>query len=267
METEQTDARSRWEIRIRRAQELILRHSAISNAMRFYEATLEFQSEIAARSTTPADPTIPLRQQIDLTAVFNTMPSILAVSLARGPDALRADAQRLKEAGEGRWRQLIEAAVVSTQPLPIGSEDFFARACLQPVAENLQLQRVTDPDYNKSVCPACGGLPQLAILRSEGDGKSRSLLCSFCLCEWGFRRTICPMCGEEDKAKRPNYRSEEWTYVYVEACDTCQHYLKAVDLKIDGLAAPLVDEAALAVLDVWASGLGYNKIIRNMIGF
>jgi len=43
--------------------------------------------------------------------------------------------------------------------------------------------------------------------------------------------------------------------------------LKVVDLKIDGLAVPLVDEAALAVLDVWASGLGYNKIIRNMIGF
>ena len=267
METEQTDARSRWEIRIRRAQELILRHSAISNAMRFYEATLEFQSEIAARSTTPADPTIPLRQQIDLTAVFNTMPSILAVSLARGPDALRAEAQQLKEAGEGRWSQLIEAAVVSTQPLPVGAKDFFARACLQPVAENLQLQLARDPNHNKNVCPVCGALPQLSILRAEGEGKSRSLLCSFCLFEWEFRSILCPICGEEDKDKLPNYRSEEWKYVHVEACDTCQHYVKAVDLTIDGSASPLVDEAALAVLDVWASGLGYNKIIRNMIGF
>jgi FdhE protein len=267
LQTQTTDTRVRWEGRIRRAQELIVRHSAIANALRFYEAALQFQSEIGARLTKPADHTIPLRQQIDLAAVTNAMPSILAVSLARGPDALRADAQRLKEAGEGRWRQLIEAAVVSTHALPTGSEDFFARICLQPVAENLQLQLVTDPAYNESVCPTCGGLPQLAILRSEGAARSRSLLCSFCLCEWGFRRAICPMCGEEDKVKRPNYRSEEWTYIYVEACDTCQHYLKVVDLKIDGLAVPLVDEAALAVLDVWASGLGYNKIIRNMIGF
>ena len=53
----------------------------------------------------------------------------------------------------------------------------------------------------------------------------------------------------------------------VEACDNCQRYFKAVDMTIDGLAVPLVDEAALAVLDVWASGLGYTKIIRNMIGF
>jgi formate dehydrogenase accessory protein FdhE len=235
--------------------------------MRFYEATLEFQSEVAAQSAKSADPTIPLRQQIDLTAVSNTMPAILAVSMSRAPDALRADGQQLKEAGESRWRRLVEAAVASAQPLPVGSEDFFARACLQPFAENLQMQLATDPRDNKNVCPACGGQPQLAVLRPEGSGKSRSLLCSFCLFEWGFRNIICPICGEEDKDKRPNYRSEEWTYVYVEACDTCQHYLKAVDLTIDGAAVPLVDEAALAVLDVWASGLGYNKIIRNMIGF
>ncbi len=267
METSTTDIRTRWELRIRRTQEVILRHSAIANAMRFYEATLQVQSEIAARSTRPVDPAIPLRQQIDLGAVSDTMPSILAATLARGPDPLHSEAQQLKEAGEARWRNLIQAALAFAQPLPLGYEDFFARACLQPVAENLQLQLPKDPNYSGDVCPVCGSLPQVSVLRPEGEGKSRSLLCSFCLFEWGFNRSICPICGEQNREKRPTYRSEEWTYVYVEACDTCQHYLKTVDLTIEGSAVPMVDEAALAVLDVWASGLGYNKIARNMIGF
>jgi len=30
---------------------------------------------------------------------------------------------------------------------------------------------------------------------------------------------------------------------------------------------PLVDEAALVVLDVWASNRGYTKTIPNLVGF
>jgi FdhE protein len=107
----------------------------------------------------------------------------------------------------------------------------------------------------------------MAVLKPEGEGASRSLLCSFCLCEWPFRRVICPWCGEEDKERLPRYSSAEWNYVHVEACETCKHYLKAVDLSVNGLAIPLVDEAALAVLDVWATERGYVKIIPNLIGF
>jgi FdhE protein len=107
----------------------------------------------------------------------------------------------------------------------------------------------------------------MAVLKPEGEGARRSLLCSFCLCEWSFRRVICPWCGEEDRERLPHYCSEEWTHVHIEACDTCKHYLKAVDLSVNGLAVPIVDEAALAVLDVWASERGYVKIIPNLIGF
>jgi formate dehydrogenase accessory protein FdhE len=166
-----------------------------------------------------------------------------------------------------RGRQLVEAALTPGEASSVAAEDFFVRVCLQPMAENLQRQLPKDRNYNQNVCPVCGGLPQMALLRPEGEGASRSLWCSFCLCEWHFRRIVCPWCGEEDKEKLPHYSSEAWKYVHVEACDNCQRYLKAVDMTIDGLAVPLVDEAALAVLDVWASGLGYTKIIRNMIGF
>jgi len=107
----------------------------------------------------------------------------------------------------------------------------------------------------------------MSVLRPESEGASRWLLCSFCLREWRYRRLACPSCGEEDKEKLPRYSAQECAYVHVEACDSCRHYLKAVDMTIDGHAVPLVDEAALVVLDVWASNRGYTKTIPNLLGF
>jgi FdhE protein len=104
-------------------------------------------------------------------------------------------------------------------------------------------------------------------LRPEGEGASRWLQCSFCLREWLYRRIICPFCGEEDREKLPRYQPEEYPLGSIDACDTCKHYLKAVNMTVDGHAVPLIDEAALAILDVWAVERGYTKIIPNLIGF
>jgi len=41
------------------------------------------------------------------------------------------------------------------------------------------------------------------VLRGEGDGAKRSLVCSLCALEWPFRRLICVNCGEEDKENCP----------------------------------------------------------------
>jgi FdhE protein len=105
------------------------------------------------------------------------------------------------------------------------------------------------------------------VLRPEGDAAGRWLSCSFCLREWAFRRLICPWCQEEDKEKLSRFSSEEWPSVHVEACDTCRRYLKAIDMTVDGLAVPLVDEAAFSVLDVWATDRHYTKIVPNLMGF
>lgn len=267
MEISTNDSRQRWEVRFRRAQELGGKHPAIANALRFYETTLAFQADVAVKPVNPINPDAPLRERIDLTAVSSMMPAILSLSAERGPDQLRFEAEKVLHAGEERWRQLLKVSLVPGRVVPVASDDFFARACLQPVAENLQVQLPKDPNYTLNVCPACGSLPQLAVVRPAAEGARRSLLCSLCLCEWSFPKIMCPWCGEEDKQKLPNYRSESWAYIHVEACDNCQRYFKVVDTTIEASAVPLVDEAALAVLDVWASGLGYVKIIRNLIGF
>ena len=104
------------------------------------------------------------------------------------------------------------------------------------------------------------------MLRQQGDGGQRSLVCSFCLAEWKFRRILCPGCGEENNSNLPVYTASNFDYVRVECCDTCKTYIKSVDLTKDGLAEPVVDEMAAAPLDIWAQEHGYSKLQLNLIG-
>jgi len=263
---ERIEHRQRWSARLRRASEMLEQHTAAAPALHLYRATLEFQQDLALRSNQIFDLSVPLREQIDISEVSAAFPGILSLGLAHGSETLQHAAQDLRQSGESSWRRNLNAVLTGSSSLA-ATEDFFARACLQPVAENLQLQLSRDANYHEKTCPACGGVPQAAVLRPEGEGASRWLLCSFCLCEWPFRRLVCAWCGEEDKEKLPRYSNEEWPYVHVEACDTCRHYLKAIDMSIDGLAVPIVDEVALAVLDIWAKDHGYTKIIWNLVGF
>jgi FdhE protein len=142
---------------------------------------------------------------------------------------------------------------------------FFARVLLQAQTE----EKARTAEIHASVqprCPFCGEKPVAAVLRPEGDGAKRFLLCSLCFTEWEFRRLLCPNCGEEDKDKLPIYTAEEFPHVRVEACDSCKVYLKAVDLTKNGLAVPEVDELASIALDLWAAEHGYTKLQTNLFG-
>jgi len=250
-----------------RARKLARQHPAHQAALHFYEKVLGFQSEVARASINKFRTDDPLRSQIDPAFVSSKIPAILALTAASGPEILREDARSLMDAGAQRWQSIAQESLDSSAPSLSDAERFFSRACVQPIAESLQRQLPKPADYGESICPACGGLPQMAVLRPEGEGSSRCLLCSFCLREWLFRRICCCWCGEVQKEKLPRYTAEECDYIYVEACESCKRYFKAVDMSVNGLAVPLVDEAAWAVLDVWATSRGYEKIIQNLLGF
>jgi len=260
----------RWDIRCSRLLELEERHKAYEVAspiLGFYGRILKFQSSISSRSTRVIDPKLPLRAQIDVAEVASLMPTLFSLIAEHGTDLLREAAERWISSGDPMWRHSLESAMKSDPVPTAGPDDFFTRACLQPIAENLQLQLPGTPYSGGHLCPACAGLPQMAVLRPEGDAAGRWLLCSFCLREWAFRRLICPWCQEENKEKLPRYASADSASVHIEACDTCRHYLKAIDMTVDGLAVPLVDEAAFSVLDLWATDRGYKKIVPNLLGF
>ena len=117
-------------------------------------------------------------------------------------------------------------------------------------------------------CPRCAALPVAAVLREEGHGAKRFLLCALCLQEWECLRIVCPACGEQDFDKLPVYTAEQFSHVRIDACDRCHHYVKTIDLTKDGLAVPCVDDIASVSLDLWARERGYTRSQElNILGF
>lgn len=131
---------------------------------------------------------------------------------------------------------------------------FYTRALLEPYAA-LQ-DRCPWPDHR----------PQAGILRPEGYGAKRSLICALCSAEWSFPRLVCPACGEQDFDKLAVYSAPEFAHIRIDACESCKQYIKTVDLTKDGRAEPIVDELAAVSLDIWAQQQGYRKICLNLLG-
>ena len=150
----------------------------------------------------------------------------------------------------------------------VDNDYFYARAFLEPVITAIAQADSSEPaDWTQNFCFACGGPPQVAVIRDLPDALgSRSLVCSMCASEWRFRRLTCPHCSEIDADKLPVHTAESITHVRVDACSTCSRYIKTVDLRKRGDAVPLVDELAAVELDIWAQEQGLTKLRANVLG-
>jgi formate dehydrogenase accessory protein FdhE len=147
------------------------------------------------------------------------------------------------------------------------TDRFIALAFLQPYAEWLaQSGHSTVSATRHATCPICASEPICAVLRDQDHGARRSLVCSLCMNEWVFPRVVCPACGEDRFESLPVFTPQEIPHVRIDACETCHHYIKTIDMTKDGLAVPVVDELAAISLDLWASDNGYQKLTPNLAG-
>ena len=216
-----------WERRIERAAELEQRVPAAADILRFY----------------------------------------IALGQALWPAALNSEQVRQLITRRGP-PLLAEAARNHAEP----AESFIARVlrhaeAVEAAARSRILVGQAVPPANRGAahtCPFCGERPVAAVLRPEGEGGKRYLLCSLCLTEWEFRRMLCPNCGEENHEKLAVYTTTEFPHIRVEACDSCRQYIKAIDLTVDGRAVPEVDELASVALDLWGVENGYTKLAANL---
>jgi len=205
----------------------------------------------------------------ELPELLASFPIFLGVVSKRGPGVLAHVAQELAQRSAAAWGERLNDVWAGNSRDADAADpgEFLAGAFLQPYAEfvrarvPLQLQ-----GYTHALCPFCTRKPGMAVLRPLGDGARRNLVCGFCLCEWEFRRIVCPGCDEKDHAKLPVYTAEEFPYIRVECCESCHTYLKSIDLSKNGLAEPLVDELASVPLDLWAQERGYAKLRPNLLG-
>lgn len=258
---------SRWQQRIQRAEFLAARHAFAAEILAFYIKIAGFQEGLHQRLERVAQNRASASGPPELPELLSSFGPYLSFVGKQGPDSAAAVANDLKNHGEDFWQELLNNCWSAADRREAEPQDFVTLAFLQPYAEFVRSRVLLQLDgYTRSLCPFCSRKPGLGILRQQGDGGQRSLMCAFCLTEWNFRRIICPGCGEEDHKKLPVYTAEEFGYIRVECCDSCKTYVKTVDLSKNGLAEPLVDEIASAPLDLWAQEHGYTKLQLNLLG-
>ena len=281
-----------WTRRRARVAKLGTEHRPAAELLTFYDRVLELQESVcratdhfdwlsagASGSTLSLDRlaldlcTPPFQQFVhDVGAVSTDM--LVAVS-----ECLVASNSTASDVLQGfvSGRPLDEiAATLGYPPAPV---EFFPRAFMQPLAEalvgrNAPIGASSAPsgaeeghDPSSAACPRCGWPPQLTLLRDGREVKGeRMMLCALCATEWAFPRATCPHCCATETDKLTYHVTDVWPHVRVEECQVCRTYLKAIDLREDGLAVPVVDELASVELDLWAEEAGLKKLQRNLLG-
>jgi FdhE protein len=244
-------AQSTWDARIARARELASIRPPARDLLTFYAALAEYQRTLAASA-----------------------PDAGTFGVDRVVEAIPAFLDWLRSAGKADLADSVDVACVAsscTRKGASGVEDpatlFVIESLLQAFPEHLGSADAPAAGSLPMRCPRCAALPVAAVLREEGHGAKRSLLCAICLHEWECLRIVCPACGEQEFDRLPVYTAEQVAHVRIDACDRCHHYIKTIDLSTDGLAVPCVDDIASVSLDLWARERGYMRIKNNLLGF
>jgi FdhE protein len=276
--------RVNYRARIERAALLAERPEfAAREILTFYGALAKFQKEYydSLSKLWGKKPVAPaggdLRAELNLGVLLEAFGTLLKTVESHAPGSLAEGARQLQSMGAARqgeilqefWKTgLLESNVLAGEDS--GAKylaEFFARAMLQPYTDFV-IGAMLPPTPVMTVCrcPRCNALPLLGVLRPEGDGGKRFLVCSFCALEWEFRRIFCAKCGEEGEQKLPVYVAEQLPHIRMECCETCKHFLRTIDLTKDGNAVPLVDDLAAIPLSLWAEEHGYQRIQGNLLG-
>jgi formate dehydrogenase maturation protein FdhE len=280
---------AKWDRRIRRATELTSTYPFAAEGLRFYARIATFQKTFYAEiqkalaESAKISAERPLQDELDLFLLLPHFSPFLSVIQQIAPAPLTQAAAALARKGPAGWQNAIEnfwhdelelsgpvddAEQFQVGDLngPIRSERLLAWVFLQPYAEYLADHReIQIADGTPLTCPLCGAKPIVGVLRREGDGAKKSLICMLCAHEWAFRRIYCPACGEEREPQMAFYSAPEIAHVRADVCDTCHTYLKCIDLTKTGLAIPVVDELATIPLDLWAREHGYAKLQINLL--
>jgi FdhE protein len=265
--------------RIRRAEYLASQHPFAAEVLRFYSRVTEFQKNFYAEikqdvatqltSRSPGSLRAPMPPG-DADWLLSRLKSFLSLIAQTGPPTLAAAARDLSQQDAFSHLNLLGAYwdVGGTDDQLIGAfAQFVPRAFVQPLAELLGTHTTAAPAITTvHSCPLCGGQPLLGVLRPEGDGAKRRMMCSFCQQEWDFRRIYCPACGEDDEKKLPVYVAEQFPHIRIEACEACKVYVRTIDLTTNGNAVPVVDDLAAIPLTLWSQDHGYARLQPNLLG-
>lgn len=265
--------------RIQRAQYLSELHSSAADLLRFYARLASYQqrvfeslqsSSVVTTGSALVDSSNPWPLRLD--TLIPLFPEFTRSLSDISPTPMRSRALELASSKPDDHVFLVThfwngSFSVDSNDRATSTDRFIALAFLQPYAEWLaQSGHTSSAATRHATCPICASEPICAVLRDQDHGARRSLVCSLCMNEWIFPRVVCPACGEDRFESLPVFTPQEIPHVRIDACETCHHYIKTIDMTKDGLAVPVVDELAAITLDLWASDNGYHKLTPNLAG-
>ena len=258
-----------WEQRSARAKTLADLGPPASDLLTFYGRLARYQKSVAARRVRDLAPGAgagSFKTRLGERAVLDEVPPLLAWLVREAPAPLAADASDLRDVHREEWQRLLDARLAGEVDVLPEAILFVLEAAIQPLAEVVARQspglaRAGD----RARCPACGDCPVVGVLREEGHGARRLLICALCLTEWDFSRVVCHACGEDKFDALAVYTAEQFAHVRIEACQSCRHYLKTIDCTKDGHAVPIVDDVATVSLDLWAREQGLRRLRSNLL--
>jgi len=271
----------KFDQRIRRAGELAPSHPFAAEILGFYKqlATLQKALYLAheQRNGTRRAGKFPqlAGEHLDFEFLAAKFPEFLPAVESSAPPPIAQAARELRAQSTSSWNERFSRILFgeghvganATHGNAISGEELLVLTFLQPCAEFFADHgEAASRGETSRVCPFCRSKPAVGVLRPEGDGGKRSLVCSLCFTEWAYGRIGCPACGEETVEKLAVYTADQFPHVRLEACDTCRCYIKTVDLTKNGLAVPIVDELATIPLNLWAQEHNYLKLQPNLLG-
>jgi formate dehydrogenase maturation protein FdhE len=243
-----------------RAEALAARTPAGREPLAFAAGLFRAQQVLAA-----AIERIPLtgNMEADRPAFAADLDGVVGFAAERGPAGLRDQARTFGSSGGDPLAAFWNGG-------GSGRQDYLARALLQPYAGVLAARGLR-PDRGDPAggCPFCGGLPWIALRRSgptDMDGAQRFLGCALCGGTWPINRISCPACDEQSPERLPCFQSDRHPSARIEACASCGIYLKSIDLTVDALAVPEVDDLCSLSLDLWAQQEGHRRLEPGLAG-
>jgi FdhE protein len=260
----ETSVAQAFERRATRAA-LLADDSINAAALVFAAGLYRVQAQVAAALAGPGV-TLSGSLEQDLGAFHGKLDAVVRYAAENGPPGLRAEVDGYASQGTARliawWRGSRS-----------GRTDYLARALLRPYAETLIAGGVAPEPFAGPApavagCPKCGGPAWIAWRRSgSGDEAAQRFLgCGVCGSERQLGRIACAACGETAPEKLAVFQTERHPAVRIEACDACQRYIKSIDLTVDGLAVPEIDDLCSLSMDLWATDQGYERLEPSLAG-
>ncbi len=127
--------------------------------------------------------------------------------------------------------------------------------------------------WSRPVCPVCGGVPNMSVLRKIGGGDDfitahggkRFLRCACCATEWAYKRVSCPACGCEEPDELVVLRDPERPFERADCCTRCKGFLLCLD-SAELVSVPHPDAAALvmAPLETRAAAEGFRPLAGHV---